>query len=186
LQHLSGILARVLADDAAGPCLVSPDGTRCLFTRNAGPDREFWSAALGGSKPQLAAKGLVSFPFWSADSSRILFLRQLESGTSEIRESSLAGDERLVSRTSRFGSFSPNHDASVFVGASASKAQPLIALLLRTGQRELPLCEIHAGEAESATPVFSPDNRRVYFQSEREGKPALYSINTEELVEAAF
>ena len=32
-------------------------------------------------------------------------------------------------------------------------------------------------------PVFSPDARRVYFQSDREGKPAIYSVNVEQLVE---
>jgi oligogalacturonide lyase len=32
-------------------------------------------------------------------------------------------------------------------------------------------------------PTFSPDNRRLYFQSDREGKFAIYSMNLEAIVE---
>jgi Tol biopolymer transport system component len=175
-----------LADTASAPCLLSSDGARCLFTRSSGTQTEFWVVPASGGKPRQLARGAISFPFWSADSSRVLFLRQApETGLSEIREAALDGTEKLVTHTSRFAAFSPNHDDSVFVGASASKAQPLILLTLRSTQRELPLCEHHAGDAGSADPVFSPDNRRVYFQSTRDGHAALYSVNTESFVEAA-
>lgn len=179
--------AGVLADGASGPCIVSPDDALCLFTRGSGSESEFWFVPMAGGKARLLARGPVSFPFWSPDASSIIFLRQLpENGTSELHQASLDGNERLLSRTSRFAAFSPNHDRSAFVGASASRAQPLILLLLRSSQRELALCEHHAGDAASTVPVFSPDNRRVYFQSTREGKSAIYSVNTETLVESAF
>jgi hypothetical protein len=90
-----------------------------------------------------------------------------------------------VSPTSQFASFSPNFDGSVFVGASRSKAQPNVVLLLRTAKREMTLCQHHASKASAVTPVFSPDARRVYFQSDEEGKPALYSVNVELLIEPA-
>jgi oligogalacturonide lyase len=45
------------------------------------------------------------------------------------------------------------------------------------------LCEHRAQRAESVSPVFSPNSQRVYFQSDHEGKFALYSVNVERLVE---
>jgi oligogalacturonide lyase len=45
------------------------------------------------------------------------------------------------------------------------------------------LCEHHATQPETVQPVFSPNSRRVYFQSDRDGKPALYAVNVESLVE---
>jgi len=33
------------------------------------------------------------------------------------------------------------------------------------------------------TPLFSPDSQRIYFESDREGKPALYCMHVEKLVE---
>ena len=92
--------------------------------------------------------------------------------------------ERCISSTSQFASFAANSNDTVFVGASRSKAQPNIVLLLRSPQRELTLCEHHTSKADEARPSFSPDSRRVYFQSDREGKAAIYSVNVENLVEA--
>jgi oligogalacturonide lyase len=116
-----------------------------------------------------------------------LFLREVPKNDvfiSEVREvKPEEGKERCVSKTSQFAAFSPNEDDSVFVGASRSKAQPNIILLLRSAQRELTLCEHHSSNPMDVRPAFSPDSRRVYFQSNREGKPAIYSVNVEQLVE---
>jgi hypothetical protein len=103
---------------------------------------------------------------------------------SEIHEVGIAGvDEQSVVSTSQFASFAPNFDASVFVGASRSKAQPNVVLLLRNAKREMTLCQHRASIPAAVSPAFSPDARRVYFQSDNEGKPALYSVNVELLVE---
>jgi Tol biopolymer transport system component len=32
-------------------------------------------------------------------------------------------------------------------------------------------------------PIFSPDSQRIFFQSDREGKPAIYRIRVEKFVE---
>ena len=150
--------------------------------------QEFWYAAAGGTKPVLLAKGAVSNPFWSPDGQSLLFLRDVSKQTdvvlSEIHQVGLSGnDERCLAPTSMFASFAPNFDASVFVGASRSKAQPNVVLLLRSAKREMTLCQHHASRPAGVSPVFSPDARRVYFQSDEEGKPALYSVNVEMLVE---
>jgi oligogalacturonide lyase len=103
---------------------------------------------------------------------------------SDIREVPLDSlVESEVARTSQFADFNCNDDASVFLGASRSKAQPNVILLLRSPGRELTLCEHRAHEPRAVTPVFSPDNRRIFFQSDRDGKTALYSMNVEAIVE---
>jgi len=45
------------------------------------------------------------------------------------------------------------------------------------------LCEHKASRPEQTCPIFSPDSQRIYFQSDREGKPALYCVHVEKLVE---
>jgi oligogalacturonide lyase len=181
---------RPIADHVAPFCLMRPDGKGCLFLRESSPlDREFWYAPLaaaGHGKPVLLAKGAVSNPFWSPAGS-LLFLRDLHHADtlfSEIREVNAdTAAEACVAPTSQFAAFAPNADASVFVGASRSHAQPTVMLLLRSVNRELTLCEHKSSKPASVSPVFSPDSRRVYFQSDHQGKPALYSVNVESLVE---
>jgi oligogalacturonide lyase len=117
----------------------------------------------------------------------VLFLHSSSAGgstISEIREVILDSlEEKEVAKTSQFAAFNANDEATVFLGASRSKAQPNIMLLLRSVGRELTLCEHRAHEPRTVTPVFSPDSRRIYFQSDREGKSALYSMNVEAIVE---
>ena len=103
---------------------------------------------------------------------------------SELHGKSIhGGDEKLISATSQFACYSLNSDASVFVGASRSRAQPNIVIMLRFPHREMTLCEHKDSHPAEVTPVFSPDNRRIYFESDREGNSALYSVNVELLVE---
>ena len=40
-----------------------------------------------------------------------------------------------------------------------------------------------ASEPGTAAPVFSPDSQQIYFQSDKEGKSALYRIRVERFVE---
>ncbi len=190
LQFLAADRPRVLSDNLSGECLARPGRPGCLFTRNlSAEEREIWYVEAGppNDKPVLLARGRVSNPVWSARGQSILLLRDvLKRGIyfSEIHQViPESGAEKCVAPTSQFAAFSPNGDDSVFVGASRSKAQPNILLLLREVQRELTLCEHRASHPASVTPVFSPDSRRVYFQSDHQGKPAIYSVNVERLVE---
>ena len=188
LRQLAG---PVLADAVDSFCLLRPQGDGCVFERKGDSgDTEFWFVNLNRGetqRPMLLAKGDVSFPFWTVDGESLLFLRRVKQGDVSLREIHqvlVSGCcEQRLSATSQFEAFAPNRDGSVFVGASRSKAQPTVVLLLRNPQRELTLCEHHAKIAASVRPVFSPDSRRVYFQSDREGKSAIYSVNVELLVE---
>jgi oligogalacturonide lyase len=136
----------------------------------------------------LLARGKMTNPVWSPDGQALLFLREVTrtSGVaSEIHSvNPEVPTERRVAATSQFAAFSPNANASVFVGASRSKAQPTVLLLVASVQREFTLCEHRASHPAEVSPVFSPDSKRVYFQSDHEGKSALYSVNVESLVES--
>jgi oligogalacturonide lyase len=178
----------VLADYASSRGLVNPLENGCVFSRQqAEGENEFWFVSFSGEKPRLLAKGNISYPYWRPDGHAVLFLRQVDLKAyvaSELCEVCLDGSpEHIVGETSQFASFAPNGDGSVFVGASRSKAQPDIVLLLRSARREMVLCEHRATRAESVCPVFSPNSQRVYFQSNREGNSSLYSVNVERLVE---
>ena len=181
----------VIAEGVDGFCLLRPQGDACMFERRSDSgDTEFWFVSLNRGetqRPMLLAKGDISFPFWTVDGESLLFLRRVKQGDVSLREIHqvlVSGCcEQRLSATSQFDAFAPNRDGSVFVGASRSKAQPNVVLLLKNPQRELTLCEHHAKSAASVRPVFSPDSRRVYFQSDREGQSAIYSVNVELLVE---
>jgi oligogalacturonide lyase len=177
-----------LAENVSSRGIVNPTGNGCAFSRQEAPnENEFWFAPFTGGRPRLLAKGKVSYPYWRPDGQTLLFLRQVERRgyvASELCEVNLDGSpERNIAETSQFASFAPNGDGSVFVGASRSRAQPNIVLMLRTPRREMVLCEHRARSAQTVSPTFSPNSQRVYFQSDHEGQSALYSVNVERLVE---
>lgn len=193
LEQLNG--KAPLAENVGDWCALQPGGSGCAFARNITADgQELWYVSVSrpsnpapNARAMLLAKGRVSNPFWSPDGKSLLFLRDVPSNgifVSEIHEAyPETGVEQRVAATSQFAAFAPNGDGSVFVGASRSKAQPTLILMLRLPQRELTLCEHRASHPAAVTPVFSPDSRRVYFQSDHQGKSALYSVNVEALVE---
>ena len=187
LEHLRPEGSVMIAEAIQSRAFVSPTGAGCAFCRKSDAgERELWYARFG-DRPTLLAKGNISCPYWRPDGQTLLFLRQIERGNnlvSEVHEVPLEGGaENFVCRTSQYAAFAPNGDGSVFVGASRSKAQPHVMLLLRDLNRELTLCEHHASHPESVSPQFSPNSQRVYYQSDHEGKSAIYSVNVELLVE---
>jgi len=132
------------------------------------------------------AAGRSGPAFWSADGESLVYLSSpADRGQlNTIREWAAGSDsERLVAPTSQYASFAPNPNGSIFVGASASKASPYILLLLKLTRRELPLCEHRASSAGGVCPVFSPDSQHVFYQSDRDGKPAIYMVDVQRLVE---
>jgi oligogalacturonide lyase len=133
-----------------------------------------------------AADGKLGQACWSPDGRTVLYIRiPSDSGrANELRELDPdTGSDKLVAVTTQFIRFAPNRDSSVFAGASQSKASPYVLLLLRAARREFSLCEHGSSTPEQVGPVFSPDSQRVFFQSDRHGKPAIYSIRVEKLVE---
>ncbi len=141
--------------------------------------------ATQNRKLRIAPGGLAT-ALWSADGRTVDYLnipadrKQLNN----IREFTPdTNDDVFVSSTSQFAAFNRNGDTSVFVGASGSKASPYMLLLVRSVKRELTLCQHRASDPRQVTAFFSPNSQRVVFQSDRDGKMALYSIAVDRLVE---
>lgn len=173
----------IIASGGFSNCFLSPDASITLLIQGSGLEKSLLVLPLTGAPATAASKpvvrGPLSYPFWTPDSQTVVYLRDLELRQLAVRE----GKDDLLTKTSMFAAFSPNRDQSVFVGASRSKAQPAIVLMVRSGRSEMILCQHRATQASAVSPVFSPDSRRIYFQSDYGGNSAVYSVNTESLVE---
>jgi oligogalacturonide lyase len=149
---------------------------------------ELWAVnydAGQNRKLRIAAGGLGT-ALWSGDGRTVDYLNFPLDGKqlNNIREFTPDTNEDLfVSATTQFATFNHNADTSVFVGASGSKASPYLLLLIRSVKRELTLCQHRASDPRQVTAFFSPNSQRVIFQSDRDGKMAIYSIAVDRLVE---
>ncbi len=172
--------------EAAEPlryCRVRPKRPGLLYNHNG-------VLTLGnldgrGSK-RLATQGAqAGFALWTADGRALHYLSVPEGrGSVQLREHTPeSGEDKLIGNTTQFVTFDRNADASVFVGASGSKAAPYILLLVRAGRREMTLAEHKASAADRASVVFSANSQRLFYNTDREGKPAIYSIALEKFVE---
>ncbi|MEO8100739.1 MAG: oligogalacturonate lyase family protein [Acidobacteriota bacterium] len=122
---------------------------------------------------------------WSPEGRSLLYLNvPSEAGKlNSIREFVPdTNEDRPVADTTQFAGFARNSDASVFVGASGSKASPYVLLLVRAVKRELTLCEHRASNPSMVAPIFSPNSQQVFFGSDLHGKPAIYRMDVEKLV----
>jgi oligogalacturonide lyase len=151
-------------------------------------DNPFWLVNGDGSgKRQLKTEpGQTGSALWIPSGRTFIYLHipddQKELIT--LRENAPDdGTDRLLARTSQFISASPNADASVFTGASRSRATAYVLILLRVARRELTLCEHRASDPAMVKPVFAPDSQSVLFVSDRHGKPALYQVHVGRFVE---
>jgi oligogalacturonide lyase len=183
---VQGIASTVVeAPFAMSDPIARPMRAQILYRQG---DQALWLVNSDGQQNRQLklAPGKVGPANWSADGRTLLYLNLPDDPAelNAIREHTPdTNTDRLVSKTSQFVHFGFNHDSSVFVGASRNQASPTILLLLRVTRRELTLCEHKSKSAVDTAPRFSPDSQRIYFQSDREGKPAIYDVHVEKLVE---
>jgi oligogalacturonide lyase len=139
-----------------------------------------------GGRDLRIAPGRMGEAAWIPSGRTFVYLHVPENAKELITLREYAPDDnsdKLIARTSQFESVAPNLDASVFVGASRSKASAYVLLLVRAVRRELALCEHRASDPSMVSPLFSPDSQSVFFVSDRHGKPALYRVHVERFVE---
>jgi len=161
-----------------------PRRASVLYRRGTG----LWLANYDGQKNYRLrlADGEIGPFTWSPDGRSILYLNYPADShhLHNIREFTPdLNQDAAVADTTQFAAFERNADASVFVGASGGKATPYVLLLIRAVKRELTLCEHRASDPAMVSPIFSPNSQRIFFTSDREGKPAIYSMQVEKLVE---
>ena len=149
---------------------------------------ELWVAGFDGAAKRRveSPSGRVLQALWAPDGQSIFYLLAPADATqlNSIREQELdSRTDTLMARTSQFAAFARNANATVFLGASRSKASPTVLVLLRATRREFTLCEHRATDPHTVAPVFTPNSQKIVFQSDRHGKPALYMMNVEKLIE---
>jgi oligogalacturonide lyase len=178
--------AETLAESADPISDPEPRPGRAGLLYRRGED-ELWVVNFDGAQNRrlkLESGGLGP-ALWSEDGRTILYLnfpsdrKQLNN----VREFTPdTNEDRFLSATSQFVAFNRNADSSVLVGASGSKASPYLLLLVRSVRRELTLCEHGSSDPRMVAPMFSPNSQRVFFQSDRHGKMAIYSMAVDRLV----
>jgi oligogalacturonide lyase len=160
--------------------LPRPGSAEAAYRREG--DGGLWLAPRGTP----LAEGRLGPAFWSQDGTSLMYLSLAAGpgGRAAIRELEIAtGAIRDLAPSTGFACWSPNRNASVFAGANGSKASPYIVLMLRVNRKELAICEHRASDAARVCPVFSPDSQALFFQSDRDGGPAIYYVPLDRIIE---
>jgi oligogalacturonide lyase len=187
LIHLAGNAPAVTIaecdEEIRGP-IPRPRRASILYRRGNG----VWLGNYDGKQNYRLrlAEGEAGTALWSPDGRDVLYLNyppdphklhDLRAFTPDSNE------DHAIADTSQFVAFDSNADASVFVGASGSKASPHVLLLVRTVKRELTLAEHRSSDPSIVRPTFAPNSQRVFFGSDLHGKPAIYGMSVEKFVE---
>jgi oligogalacturonide lyase len=186
LIHMASGMATTLveaAEEIGGP-IARPRRASVLYRRGGG----LWLANYDGQQNYRLrlADGETGPATWSPDGRSIFYLNYPADPhrLHNIREFTPDSNQDVaIADTTQFVAFERNGDASVFAGASGSKASPYVLLLIRAVKRELTLCQHRASDPAMVSPVFSPNSQRLFFVSDQHGKPAIYSMQVEKLVE---
>jgi oligogalacturonide lyase len=163
--------------------IIRPGRAAVLYSREGG----LWLANYDGQQNYRLhlAEGESGPANWSPDGRSVLYLnypadrRKLHNIREFVPDTN---EDASVADTTQFVAFERNADASVFTGASGSKASPHVLLLVRAVKRELTLCEHRASDPRMVSPIFSPNSQNVFFVSDQHGKPAIYSMAVEKFV----
>jgi oligogalacturonide lyase len=163
--------------------IFRPRRASVLYSRAGG----LWLANYDGQQNYRLhlAEGEAGPANWNPDGRSVLYLnfpsqpRLLHNIREFVTDTN---EDAFIADTTQYVGFERNGDASVFIGASGSKASPHILLLVRAVKRELILCEHRASDPHMVSPIFSPNSQSIFFVSDQHGKPAIYSMAVEKLV----
>ena len=180
----AGAIKLAETDDEIADPVIRPRRAALIYRRG----NTLWMVNFDGKQntPLHLAEGDVGQAFWAPDGRSILYLNYPAEARKLHNLREFAPDtkeEKKIADTTQFVVCGSNSDATVFVGASGGKATPHILLLVRSVKRELTLAEHRASDPRMVNPVFSPNSQRVFFVSDRHGKPAVYAMGVEKLVE---
>jgi oligogalacturonide lyase len=145
--------------------------------------------------------GRIERPYWALGGGEVRFVHFPDETLRGATVRSInpdTGEERRIARCSAFGWLHENVDGSAYVGASKRPSGPNIYVLFPSLDREITICEHGASgkpypvagtgalDYSCAMPetAFSHDSQWVYFTSDREGRPAVYRMKVEDLVES--
>jgi oligogalacturonide lyase len=185
VQMTSGAATKLAeTDDELRDPIPRPKRASILYRRSGA----LWLVNYDGQQNYRLrlAEGETGPGRWSPDGRAVLYLNYPadKHKLNNIREFITdTNEDKFVSDTSQYIEFGVNGDASVFVGASGSKASPHVLLLVRSVRREMTLAEHRAKDPRIVAPVFAPNSQRIFFGSDLHGKPAIYTMAVEKFVE---
>ena len=158
----------------------SPNGASLLFLANGGVDTV--AAGLGGSKPVTlinGAEGIIDAATWSPDGRRIAFVRR----DSVMAYTIATGEKRFVAKhPAKDCAWSPNSD---YIACTTPRDFAKIGFNMgNTGPSKITVTSAGGGDPVAVSdsvslnisPVWSPDGRRLYFVSNRDGQRDIYYV----------
>ena len=163
--------------------ILRPRRASVLYRRGDDP----WSVNFDARRNRRlrVSAGTTLQAVWSPDGRSVIYLNRPVDPHKlhNLREFSPdTNEDKPIADTTQFVRFGLNADASVFVGASGSKASPYVLLLVRAAKRELAIAEHRASDPGMVTPIFSPNSQQIFFVSDRHGKPAIYAVKVDKMV----
>jgi oligogalacturonide lyase len=172
------------ADEEIRDPIPRPRRASILYRRG----RNVWLANFDGQQNYRLklADGEAGPAQWSPDGRSVFYLNYPADRhkLNNLREFVPdTNEDKLIANTTQFVHFGMNADASVFVGASGSKASPHVLLLARAVKREMTVAEHRAKNPVMVAPIFAPNSQRIFFASDQHGKPAIYAMSVEKFVE---
>ena len=163
--------------------LIRPKSAAAIYSVGAGISIIDFNS---GEKQNAAlADGEIPQYQWATDGRSLLYLnrppdpKKLAAIREYVPETQT---DAWIANTTQFVRFFANTNASVFAGASGSKASPYVLLLARAVKREFTLAEHKASDPRMVAPMFTPNSQGLAFQSDRHGKPAIYWMAVEKFV----
>lgn len=124
--------------------------------------------------------------YWTGDGKLLGYVHYFNRKSTARTYNPDTREDTLLGRCTQFWGVMGNADNSALAGESRSKAGPNIYVLFPLVDREITVCE-HASSRSSPEveprPAFSPDSQWIYFNSDREGAPAVYRAGVADWVE---
>ena len=158
----------------------SSDGSQIAFASSRDGGGYFIMSALGGQARRVLTSwaSLLGRPQWSTDGSRLMGGVRLEDGSRELQILTLSTREtervRLQLRSGNAAdlSWSPDERFVAYVDAVDTTAEVTRVWVMRLDdEAAFPITD---GRSQDWSPSWSPDSRRVFFVSNRQGSMDLW------------
>ena len=162
----------------------APDGTSIVYSlRRSGPFGLWQVPANGGaSRPVLETGNDVVDPHWSGSNPRLIFVRDMwDTNLWRVEgpewEGPRSGPVKLLASTREESSVdvSPDGTQIVFASARTGAFELWLARTDGVGLRRL----THFNGPETGYPRWSPDGKRIAFNSYPDGQPAIFVVAAE-------